>query len=97
MASEGRALFNDGSCAKCHGPNGNGGPYGPSLTDAKWAQMSGTYSEIVDVIVRGVPASKQKLSTSNPQFAMRARGGMDYSDAEIRKIAAYVWTASHHR
>jgi len=95
MVSEGRALFNDGSCAKCHGMNGINGQYGPNLTDSKWAQIAGTYPEIVNIIIAGVPAAKQKLATSNPQFAMRARGGMNYTNDEIAKIAAYVWTASH--
>ncbi|HTE47727.1 MAG TPA: c-type cytochrome, partial [Gemmatimonadaceae bacterium] len=31
MVSEGQSIFNNGSCTKCHGPNGAGGPNGPSL------------------------------------------------------------------
>jgi mono/diheme cytochrome c family protein len=95
MTAQGRALFNDGSCAKCHGLNGINGQYGPNLPDNRWVQIQGTYAEIVNIIVTGVPGTKQKLASSNPQFAMRPRGGMNYSNEDIAKIAAYVWTASH--
>jgi mono/diheme cytochrome c family protein len=95
MVASGEALFNSGSCAKCHGPGGKNGQYGPNLTDQKWAQISGTFAEIASVITRGIPAAQQKLTTSSPQFAMRARGGMNYTDTQIRTLAAYVWTISH--
>lgn len=91
----GENLFNGGSCAKCHGQGGKDGTYGPNLTDTKWLQISGKYDELVRLITRGVPAAEQKSAASNPQFAMRPRGGMGYSDEQIQAVAAYVWSLSH--
>jgi mono/diheme cytochrome c family protein len=95
MVAEGQALFNSGSCALCHGINGRNPSRGPDLTDKVYLHNSGDYEEIVQVIISGVPAANFKLSTSLASFEMFPRGGRDLTDAQVRAVAAYVWTLSH--
>jgi mono/diheme cytochrome c family protein len=95
MVTEGQSLFNTGSCALCHGVNGRDPSRGPNLTDKTYLHNSGDYEEIVQIITSGVPAANFKLLTSQAQFEMFPRGGMNFTDAQIRAIAAYVWALSH--
>jgi mono/diheme cytochrome c family protein len=95
MVAEGQALFNTGSCFRCHGMNGRSPSFGPDLTDQVFLHNAGAYEDIVQVITTGVPASNFKLPTSQPQFAMFPRGGSNLTDAQVRAVAAYVWTLSH--
>jgi mono/diheme cytochrome c family protein len=95
MVTEGRSLFNIGSCALCHGTNGQNPSRGPNLADNVFLHNSGAYEEIVQIITTGVPAANFKLPSSVPQFEMFPRGGQNLTDAQIRAVAAYVWTLSH--
>lgn len=90
----GDSLFNNGNCRNCHGMGGVGGNSGPPLNDKTWLQMSGTYDEIVAVITNGVPVAQIK----DPKHtrAMGARGGpRNLNDAQVRSLAAYVWSLSN--
>jgi mono/diheme cytochrome c family protein len=95
MVAEGGVTFNTGSCARCHGTNGRNPTFGPDLTDNVFLHNSGSFEEIIEVITTGVPASRFRLPTSQAQFEMFPRGGMSLTDAQVRSVAAYVWTLSH--
>ncbi len=70
-----------------------GGPRAPDLTDTKWSQITGTYPEIVQIVTDGVPAEKVKIAGA---FPMRPRGGTNLTDDQIRAVAGYVYSLSHH-
>ncbi len=91
----GDSIFNNGSCARCHGKGGVGATNAPSLAGPKFLQMTtGSFEEIVATIVSGVP--KEKIKDPTHPNAMGARGGrMALTDPQIQAVAAYVWTLSH--
>lgn len=91
----GDSIFNNGSCQNCHGKAGVGGPNAPALDGKAWVQLkTGSFDEIVGIIVSGVPGPQIKdKSRTRP---MGARGGrMALSDPQIQAVAAYVYTLSH--
>ncbi len=92
--AQGAALFSNGSCTKCHGPGGNGGANGPSLTRGTWLHVDGGYDAIVGIITRGV--AKEEIKVPSHQFNMRPRGGMQpqLTDDQVQSVAAYVWSIS---
>ena len=94
MVASGDSIFHAGSCKNCHGVDAKGGARGPNLTDSTWVQISGTYPEIVQIVTSGVP--KDKIKMTGAPFAMRARGGINLTDEQVRQVAAYVYTISHH-
>ncbi len=86
----GKKLFSGAAlCSACHGAKAEGG-VGPNLTDDKWLHSKGTYEDIVGQIIAGVPAGK---STSG--VPMPPKGGASLDDAQIKAVAAYVWSLSH--
>lgn len=94
MIAMGDSIFHAASCQRCHGMDAKGTVRGPDLTDDKWAQIGGTYPEIVAIVTTGVPKSKIKMASA--PFEMKARGGTNLSDEQIRDVAAYVYTLTHH-
>ena len=93
MVTVGDSLFHKGSCQRCHGMDAKGGERAPNLTDNEWAQISGTYADIVNIVTTGVP--KEKIKMVGAPNAMRPRGGTNLTDEQIRQVAAYVYTLSH--
>ncbi len=91
MVAEGKKVFaGAGLCAACHGPAARGTPgLGPNLTDAEWLHSDGSFEALVAMITTGVPSSKSKSGV-----AMPPKGGSALSDAQVRAVAAYVWTLS---
>lgn len=90
MIEEGGKLFKGaGLCAACHGTSATGG-VGPSLADTVWLHSKGTFEEIVHQITAGVPQGQAKGGMMMPP-----RGGSAITDAQIRAVAAYVWSLSH--
>ncbi len=87
MVAEGRKLFEGrGLCAGCHGRDARG-LVGPNLTDGDWWHSDGTYPAIVQQITRGVSATAARSRTPMPP-----KGGASLSDAEVRAVAAYVYS-----
>ena len=80
-----------GLCFVCHGQDAKG-TVGPNLTDALWIHSKGTFPEIVQQILAGVPASQSKSGVMMPP-----RGGADLSADQVEAVAAYVWGLSHPR
>lgn len=90
MVSAGGALFKGtGMCSVCHGIDGKGG-VGANLTDGTWLHSQGSYQEIVQQITTGVPTKQSKSGIPMPP-----RGGSGISEAQVKDVAAYVWTLSH--
>ncbi len=96
MVAVGDSIYHAGSCRDCHGPNAKGTPHGPDLTAGKFVQIDGSYAQIVNIITTGVPENRI-LDMSFPE-PMPPRGGDKpaLTDDQIRSLAAYVYTLSHH-
>jgi mono/diheme cytochrome c family protein len=94
MIAEGKTLFEaqTSNCTRCHGPGGKGGQNGPDLTDNTWVQIDGSFPAIEHLILTGVPADKIK---GNYRFAMRPKGGSQLSDAQVKSVAAYLYSVTH--
>lgn len=87
MVAQGKKLFSGKAlCMACHGDAGKGG-LAPSLRDSTWIHSKGTYEDIMAQIRRGVPAE----STAT-KLVMPPLGGSGINDAEVRAVAAYVWS-----
>lgn len=89
MIADGQKIYaGPGLCSACHGPQAKGiNGLGPNLTDAEWIHSNGTYDALVGQITAGVPANKSKSGV-----AMPPKGGSALTDAQIRAVAAYVWS-----
>jgi mono/diheme cytochrome c family protein len=92
MVEEGRRIYTGvGICAACHGPDG-GGAIGPNLTDSEWLIGEGEYEQLVTQITEGVSAAE---ATNAIGAIMPPKGGAAITDAQVRAVAAFVWTLSH--
>jgi mono/diheme cytochrome c family protein len=89
QVAAGDTLYHDSTCAGCHGPDGKGGPIGPSLASGTWEWGDGSVAAIARTITAGVPKPKH-FSGAMPPY-----GGAELKPAEVDAIAAYVWTFSH--
>jgi mono/diheme cytochrome c family protein len=84
MVEAGRGEFRS-VCAPCHGPAAEGTQLAPSLADSAWIHGAGSFDEIVQAIREGVPEPKQY------PVPMPVLGGGDFSEDELRAVAAYVY------
>jgi mono/diheme cytochrome c family protein len=78
-----------GTCYACHGMEAKGGPVAPDLTDDQWINIDGSYDAIVKLVHTGVPKPKQHPAPMPPM------GGASLNDAQVRAVAAYVYSLSH--
>jgi mono/diheme cytochrome c family protein len=94
MVEDGKKLYaGAGLCSACHGPDGKGiQGLGANLADTRWQHSDGSFDAIVRQILEGV--SPEKSSTG---VAMPARGGSQLTEAQVRAVAAYVWTLGRPR
>jgi mono/diheme cytochrome c family protein len=92
LLQTGETLFNEGSCTRCHGPGGEGGPRAPDLTDAIWDQSDGDLEGIRDTVFWGV--RRRDFAEPARPFEMNPTGGMQLEWDEVRAVAAYVWSLS---
>jgi mono/diheme cytochrome c family protein len=92
MVQEGAQIYaGAGICAACHGADASGA-IGPDLTDAEWLIGDGEFEQLVDQILEGVSAAQ---ATNELGAIMPPKGGAAITDAQVRAVAAYVWTLSH--
>jgi cbb3-type cytochrome c oxidase subunit III len=84
----GQQLFTTtANCYTCHGPDAKGTQLAPNLTDSEWINItSPTFDNIQTVIKAGVQTPKQHPAP------MPAMGGANLNDAQVRQVAAYVWS-----
>jgi glucose/arabinose dehydrogenase/cytochrome c5 len=78
------------TCTGCHGASGGGSPLGPDLTSGKWMWSDGSPSGIAATITQGVAEPKRYRA------AMPAMGGAQLTQDQVKAVADYVWTLSHH-
>jgi mono/diheme cytochrome c family protein len=96
MVAEGDSIFHARGCKNCHGPDGKGAANGPNLTDMSYLHVDGSFQGYVNLITTGVPADQIKDPAH--KIPMGARGGRPtpLTDDQIKSVAAYVYTLSHH-
>jgi cbb3-type cytochrome c oxidase subunit III len=80
-----------GTCAGCHGTNGEGTAVGSDLTSGKWLWGNGSVQAITRTIAHGVPKPK------NHTGAMPPMGGTQLSQADLAAVADYVWAIGHQK
>ena len=79
-----------GMCFGCHGVDAKGTPgLAPDLTSGKWLQGDGSYPFVMKIVVDGVPHPKAAAAPMPPM------GGAKLTPAEVRAVAAYVFSLSH--
>ena len=79
-----------GMCFGCHGVDGKGTPgLAPDLTGGKWLHGDGSYGFIIRIVQVGVPKPKAAAAPMPPM------GGSKLALAEVRAVAAYVFSLSH--
>ena len=61
----------------------------PDLTSGKWLHGDGSYAFIMKIVEDGVPRPK---AAAAPMLPM---GGSKLGPAEVRAVAAYVFSLSH--
>ena len=93
LLEEGKKLFEEGSCTRCHGAGGAAGRSGPNLTDAEWVQSDGGLEGIRETIFWGV--RRRDFADPSRRFEMNPSGGMQLEWDQVRALAAYVWSLSH--
>lgn len=87
---QGEKLFTStGNCFTCHGQNGAGTAMAPALNDSQWLNIDGSYEAIQKIVTSGVPQPKQHPAP------MPAKGGAALTDAQVKQVAAYVYSISH--
>ncbi len=95
MVSLGDSIFHGqaagGLCFTCHGLDAKGGPLAPNLTDTVWATGDGSYAFIQKRVTEGMP--KPTPPYTAPMLPM---GGAQLTTAQIKAVAAYVYSLSHH-
>jgi mono/diheme cytochrome c family protein len=78
-----------GLCFGCHGMEAKGIPgVSADLTSGKWLQGDGSYAFLIKVVEAGVPRPKVA------QAPMPPMGGSKLGPAEVRAVAAYVFSLS---
>jgi mono/diheme cytochrome c family protein len=88
--TEGEKVFSaTGNCFTCHGAGGAGTALAPALNDAQWLHVDGSYASLQQIVNNGVPTPKQYPA------AMPAKGGAALTDAQVKQVAAYVYSLSH--
>lgn len=92
QVAQGDSLFHNTSCWRCHGVDAQGTLNGPTLRGAMFRHITGSYEDIVHIVMTGV--SRTEIIDPTHRLEMRPRGGMALSDDQIRAVAAYVYVIS---
>lgn len=93
MLEQGKKLYDEGSCMRCHGDQGQGTPRAPDLTDTEWVQSDGSLQGIRETIFWGV--RRKDFADPTRRFEMNPGGGMDLEWTDYDALAAYVWSLSN--
>ncbi|NOW47721.1 glucose/arabinose dehydrogenase/cytochrome c553 [Novosphingobium sp. SG751A] len=91
--TQGRAIYlgqaKGGTCVGCHGSDGRGSMAGGSLVGPEFLWSDGSPEGLAATIAKGVDKPKKASG------AMPALGGAALSPADVKAVAAYVWTLAH--
>jgi mono/diheme cytochrome c family protein len=83
-------LVAGGLCFGCHGADAKGVTgVSADLTTGQWMHGDGSYASIIQIVTDGVPKPKIAAGPMPPM------GGSKLGEAEIRAVAAYVYSLSH--
>lgn len=96
--AEGGRIFNNTVCQTCHGSRGAGSNRGPALNDKTWLHGDGSYAQIVAIIKDGFSLADildQTYRQMMPPRGRDPRTAKELTDAEVKQVAAYVWSISH--
>jgi mono/diheme cytochrome c family protein len=86
----GRRLYGGrGACAPCHGEHGEGTPDGPSLIAGPWTLGDGSLAWLQHITRHAGWGARGR--DGEPQ---RMRGPTVLDSAEVRRVAAYVFSIS---
>jgi mono/diheme cytochrome c family protein len=96
MVAEGDSIFHARTCKNCHGPEGKGAANGPNLTGPTFLHVDGSYDAFVKLITTGVPLAEIKDPAHKIPMGGRGARGVPLTDDQIKSVAAYVYTLSHH-
>jgi len=97
MLAEGDSIFHGradgGLCFTCHGLDAKGGPLAPVLADSnkKWLTGDGSYAFIQKRVTDGMPTP-----TAPYESPMLPKGGANLTADQVKAVAAYVYSISHH-
>ena len=96
MVARGDSVFHGhaggGTCFVCHGANAKGTEgLAPDLTSGKWLNGDGSFHSIMQTVEQGVPKPKQAAAPMPPA------GGAPLTPADIRAVAAFVYSLNHPR
>ncbi|MBI3396648.1 MAG: cytochrome c [Spirochaetia bacterium] len=75
-------------CSACHGPDATGG-IGPNLTDAVWLQGRTKESDLIRLVIRGIPAPETKQPT---HIAMPSRGNGALTNEQLWEVLYFLGT-----
>ena len=75
---------------------GKGAANGPNLTGPTFLHVDGSFDSFVHLITTGVPADQIKDPAHKIPMGARGGRGGPLSDDQIKAVAAYVFTLSHH-
>jgi len=90
LIARGDTIFHGpGLCFACHGADAKG-IVGPSLADSTWLHTTGAYADLIRQITAGVTQAQSKGGQVMPP-----RGGGEITEADVKAVAAYVWSLSH--
>jgi mono/diheme cytochrome c family protein len=78
-----------GTCAGCHGSDGKGSSAGASLAGPAFLWSDGSVEGLAKTITAGVATPKKANG------GMPALGGAPLDEADVKAVAAYVWTLGH--
>ncbi|HEY4303801.1 MAG TPA: c-type cytochrome [Gemmatimonadaceae bacterium] len=96
MVAEGDSIFHARGCKNCHGPDAKGAANGPNLTGPSWLHGDGSYNNLLTTITNGVPADQIKDPSHKAPMAGHGGRPTPLSDAQLKSVAAYVYTLGHH-
>jgi cytochrome c5 len=91
MIRDGDLLFHGkAGCFVCHGSEGQGMPAAGDAITNSLAYVQHDWRQIDSLITAGIPDAYTRSPIAMPPRGARS----DLSDADIRRIAAYVWAIS---
>lgn len=94
MVAEGDKIFHGqeggGICFTCHGADAKGTQLAPPLVAHKWRTGDGSYAFLVKRITDGMPNPTPPYASPMPPM-----GGANLTAAQVKAVAAYIYSLSH--